>query len=103
MLTNRIVGAFTFRKGVYAEVKADTSFTSTAWILVVVFAFLNQLGTYASEDLFDWVIDTAIGKLTTVVAFAGYDPAKGSVVAAAVTTHGGDVLMPGIAVLQYLR
>jgi D-alanyl-D-alanine carboxypeptidase len=36
-------------------------------------------------------------------AFAGYDPATGSVVAAAVNTHGGDVLGPSIAALQYLR
>ena len=70
MLTNRIIGAFTFRKGVYAEVEADTSFTSMAWILVVLFAFLNQLGSYASEDFFDWLVGTGIGTLTTVVGFA---------------------------------
>jgi len=70
MLTNRIIGAFTFRKGIYAEVEADTSFTSTAWILVVVFAFLNQLGSYASEDILDWVIGTGIGWLTAIIAFA---------------------------------
>jgi hypothetical protein len=70
MLKDRIIGAFTFRKGVYAEVEADTSFTSTAWILVVVFAFLNQLGSYASEDFLDWVIGTGIGWLTAVIAFA---------------------------------
>jgi hypothetical protein len=70
MLTDRIIGAFVFRKGVYAEVEADTSFTSTAWILVVVFAFLNQLGSYASENLFDWLVGTAIGTLTAVIAFA---------------------------------
>jgi len=69
MLTERIIGAFTFRRGVYAEVEADTSFTSTAWILVVVFAFLNQLGSYASEELFDWLVGTAIGTLTAVIAF----------------------------------
>lgn len=70
MLTDRIIGAFTFRKGVYAEVEADTTFTSTAWILVVVFAFLNQLGSYASDDILDWVIGTGIGWLTAVIAFA---------------------------------
>ncbi|MFN2187947.1 MAG: hypothetical protein ACK2T3_04225 [Candidatus Promineifilaceae bacterium] len=70
MLVNRIIGAFTFRKGVYAEVEADTSFTTTAWMLVVVFAFLNQLGSYASNSLFDWLVSTAIGTLTAVIAFA---------------------------------
>ena len=29
MLINRIIGAFTFRKGVYAEVEHDPSFTTT--------------------------------------------------------------------------
>ena len=33
MLTERIMGAFTFRKGIYAEVEQDASFTSTAWLL----------------------------------------------------------------------
>jgi hypothetical protein len=70
MLTDRIIGAFTFRKGVYAEVEKDTTFTRTAWILVVVFAFLNQLGSYASEDFLDWVIGTGIGWLTAVIGFA---------------------------------
>ena len=32
VLTNRILGAFTFRNGVYAEVEYDSSFTKTAWI-----------------------------------------------------------------------
>jgi hypothetical protein len=49
MLINRIIAAFTFRKGVYAEVEKDTSFTTTAWILVAVVAFLNRLGAYASS------------------------------------------------------
>ena len=47
MLIQRIIGAFTFRMGVYAEVKDDTSFTPTAWFLVAVVAFLNQLGAQA--------------------------------------------------------
>ena len=34
MLTERIIGAFTFRKGVYADVEQDTSFTTTAWMIV---------------------------------------------------------------------
>ena len=35
MLTQRIIGALTFQRGVYAEVEADKTFTATAWILVV--------------------------------------------------------------------
>ena len=55
MLINRIIGAFTFRKGVYAEVEKDTAFTMTAWILVAVVAFLNQLGSAASANLVNWL------------------------------------------------
>jgi hypothetical protein len=70
MLTARILGALTFRRGVYAEVQADRAFTATAWMLVVVFAFLNQLGSYASEGLYDWLVGTGIGTLTAIAAFA---------------------------------
>lgn len=48
MLTNRIIGAFTFRRDVYADVEADTSFTTTAYILVAVVAVLNALGSGAA-------------------------------------------------------
>jgi hypothetical protein len=70
MLINRIIGAFTFRKGVYAEVEKDTSFTQTAWILVAVVAFLNRLGSYASSDLLSWLIGTIGGTLLAILGFA---------------------------------
>jgi len=70
MLTERIIGALTFRRGVYAEVEADKSFTATAWILVVIFALLNQLGSYASQSIFDWLVGAGIGTLTAIAAFA---------------------------------
>jgi hypothetical protein len=35
MLTERIVGALTFRQGVYAAVEANKTFTATAWIFVL--------------------------------------------------------------------
>jgi hypothetical protein len=70
MLMDRIVGAFTFRKGVYAEVEQDTSFTTTAWILVAVVAFLNQLGSYASADLGGWLIGAVVGTILTIIGFA---------------------------------
>jgi hypothetical protein len=68
MLTNRIIGAFTFRKGVYAEVEKDTSFTTTAWILVVVVAFLKQLGSFASST--DWLIAAIMGTIAAIPGFA---------------------------------
>ena len=70
MLTNRIIGAFTFRKGVYAEVEKDTSFTTTAWILVAVVAFLNRLGSYASGDLLSWLIGAIVSTILAVLGFA---------------------------------
>jgi hypothetical protein len=70
MLTERIIGALTFRRGVYAEVEADKTFTATAWILVVIFALLNQLGSHASQSIFNWLVSTVIGVLTAIAGFA---------------------------------
>jgi hypothetical protein len=70
MLMGRIIRAFTFRKEVYAEVEKDTSFTTTAWVLVVVVAFLNQLGTHASGNLVRWLLGTVVFTIVTVIAFA---------------------------------
>ncbi len=70
MLTERIIGALTFRRGVYADVEADKTFTASAWILVVIFALLNQLGSYASQSIFDWLVGAGIGVLTAIAGFA---------------------------------
>jgi len=70
MLTDRIIGAFTFRSGVYKEVEEDTTFTTTAWLLVIVIGFLNQLGTNASRNLIRWLGGTIVGTIFVVIAFA---------------------------------
>lgn len=70
MLTERIIGAFTFRKGVYAEVESDTTFTQTAWIIVVVVSFLNQLGSNASTNLLNLVGGAIVGTIFAVIGFA---------------------------------
>lgn len=70
MLIDRIMGAFTFRSGVYKEVEEDTTFTTTAWLLVIVIGFLNQLGTHASRNLFNWLIGSVVGTIFVVIAFA---------------------------------
>jgi len=70
MLVNRIIGAFTFRKGVYAEVENDTAFTTTAWLLVAVVAFLNQLGTAASSNLVNWLLGAVVGTIFAILGFA---------------------------------
>jgi hypothetical protein len=73
MLMDRIIGAFTFRKGVYAEVEKDAKFTTTAWILVVVIAFLNQLGAAgaaAAGNLVSWAMGAIVGTVVAVIGFA---------------------------------
>lgn len=70
MLTERIIGAFTFRKGVYAEVEGDTTFTQTAWIIVVVVAFLNQIGSNASANIPSWLGGAVVGTIFAVIGFA---------------------------------
>ena len=70
MLTERIIGAFTFRKGVYADVEGDTTFTKTAWIIVVVVAFLNQIGSNASANIPSWLGGAVVGTIFAVIGFA---------------------------------
>lgn len=71
MLMDRIIKAFTFRREVYAEVEHDTSFTSTAWALVAVIAFLNQLGSASTaEGIGRWIIGAIGGTIFAVVGFA---------------------------------
>ena len=70
MLINRIIGVFTFRKGVYAEVEEDTTFTTTAWILVAVVAFLNQLGSQATSNVVNWLLGAVVGTVFAVIGFA---------------------------------
>jgi hypothetical protein len=73
MLTDRIIGAFTFRKGVYAEVEHETSFTSTAWLIVIVVGFLNELGSRAAiagDNPLSWLLASVIGTVFAVIGFA---------------------------------
>jgi hypothetical protein len=70
MLFDRILGALEFRRGIYAQVEEDASFTTTAWLLVIVSAFLNQLGSQASGNLINWLISAVTGTITAVIGFA---------------------------------
>ncbi len=75
MLTERIKGAFTFRKGVYAEAAKDTSFTTDAWLIVVVVTFVAQLGGSASflqsgHGFISYVLAVFIGTLLGLGGFA---------------------------------
>jgi hypothetical protein len=55
---------------VYAEVEKDTSFTSTAWIIVAVVSLLNQLGSQATGNPFKWLIGAIVGAVFAVAGFA---------------------------------
>lgn len=70
MLVERIIGAFTFRKDVYAEVEKDTSFTTTAWLLVAAVAFLNQIGSQATSNILSWLFGAILGTVGAVAGFA---------------------------------
>ncbi len=70
MLTDRIIGAFTFRSGVYAEVEKDTTFTNSAWLIVLVVGFLNQLGAAATANPVRWLLGAIGGTIFAVIGFA---------------------------------
>ena len=70
MLMNRIIGAFTFRKEVYAEVEKDTTFTSTAWFLVIVVNFLNQFGARSYQSFGGRIFGALVGTIISVIGFA---------------------------------
>jgi hypothetical protein len=75
MLTERIKGAFTFRKGVYAEAAKDTSFTTDAWLIVIVVTFIAQLGSSASflqgeQGFIGFALAVFIGTLLALGGFA---------------------------------
>jgi hypothetical protein len=73
-MMDRIIGAFTFRKGVYAEVARDPLFTTDAWIIVVVANFIAQLGSSAalltgSEGFFGYLVSVIVGTLMSLIGF----------------------------------
>lgn len=73
MLMDRIIGAFTFRREVYADVERDTSFTQTAWLIVAVVAFLNALGGNAGllrDSFVSWLLGTVVSTIFALVGFA---------------------------------
>lgn len=70
---DRIIGAFTFRRGVYSEVEHDSSFTTTAWILVAIVGFLSQIGSNADGNLDEplrWIFASVVGTLFVLLSFA---------------------------------
>lgn len=70
-MMDRIIGAFTFRSGVYSEVEHDTTWTGSAWLLVAVVSFLNALGANAGAGGFgNWIIGSIVGTIFAIIGFA---------------------------------
>ena len=61
MLMNRIIGAFTFKREVYAEVKKDPSFTTTAWGIVIGVQLINQIASYLAAPIIAAATINALG------------------------------------------
>ena len=73
MLVDRIMKAFMFNKEVYSEVEHDTSFTTTAWVIVAATAFLGSLGSTFGASGFDQPVAGITGVLVgTVVGIIGF-------------------------------
>ena len=66
---DRIIKALTFKTEVYSEVENDATFTNTAWLIVAVVSFLNQLGARASSNIGNWLLGAVIGTVFAVLAF----------------------------------
>lgn len=72
-MMDKIIGAFSFKQGVYKEVEDDVSFTSTAWMIVAVAAFLSNLGSNAVSTHTvggRWIIGALVGAVFSVGGFA---------------------------------
>lgn len=80
MLMNRIMGALTFKREVYAEVEKDKSFTSTAWAIVAGIALVTQIGAAISTYMAGVDITTALIVAVLGTAFAVGGFALGAVV-----------------------
>jgi len=74
MLIDRITKAFMFNKDVYSEVEHDTSFTTTAWVIVAATAFLGSLGSTFGAGGFDQpaagITGVLVGTVVGVIGFA---------------------------------
>lgn len=73
MLFDRIIGAITFRKGIYSAAASDATFTSSAWLIVVVVGMLNQIGVHAasiSRGIIRWFIGGIVLGAVAIAVFA---------------------------------
>jgi hypothetical protein len=67
ILPERIIGALTFRQGVFAEVKKDLGFTGSAWVIIFITSFLCALGSNTSLIRSGRVINWLLGVIGTAL------------------------------------
>ena len=71
MLMERIIGAFSFKREVYADVEHDTSFTTTAWAIVAAVALAIQIPVLFSGVSFGaWLLGAIVSIAFTMIGFA---------------------------------
>ena len=69
----KIIGAISFKSGVYAEAKKDAGFNSTAWLIVATSAMLSALGNGAGSarlSFFGWLMGSLFAAGFGVLGFA---------------------------------
>jgi hypothetical protein len=70
---DKIIGALTFKSGVYTQVKKDAGFTSASWGIVVVSALLGGLGSNTSLVRAGRIVPWLLGVIgTTVFTLLGF-------------------------------
>lgn len=72
-MMEKIIAAFSFRKGIYKEVEEDQSFTNSAWIIVSVVALLSSFGSNAETlrgSFGAWFIASIFRAVFMIVGFA---------------------------------
>ena len=83
MLMDRIIGAFMFKREVYAEVKKDASFTPTAWGIVIGVNLINQLVSFLVAGA---VATATLGALGELGDFGGAAAVTGGSLVSAVVS-----------------
>jgi hypothetical protein len=71
-MIEKIIGAFSFKPGVYAEVKKDAGFTGSAWLIVIIAAILNAIGTAAAVSHLRfgaWLVSALFAAVFAVLGF----------------------------------
>jgi hypothetical protein len=71
-MIEKITGAFSFKPGVYGEVKKDAGFTGSAWLIVIVTAILNAIGTSAALSHLrsgTWLVSALFASVFAILGF----------------------------------